>query len=158
MENDKCSFQINKHILGKYVPIFDVKLPDPWEDFYYVNDAARPSYTKEMTFALCDAFFRNPSALNFENKIQWIKNVTRKISQMKLSSSWVIIVMVGLTYLLSKPNAIVSLRKASWKKSCLFENAASLFLYSPPPFAKDLYFFFQSRLLILLCHIKPHLI
>ena len=97
-------------------------------------------YKGDDFFALCNAFFRNPSALNFENKIQWIKNVTRKISQMKLSSSWVI-VMVGLTYLLSKPNAIVSLRKASWKKSCLFENAASLFLYSPPPFAKDLYFF-----------------
>ena len=79
--------------------------------------AKLPIHTKELIFALCDAFFRNPSALNFENKIQWIKNVTRKISQMKLSSSWVIIVMVGLTYLLlSKPNAIVSLRKASWKK------------------------------------------
>ena len=47
--------------------------PDPWEDFYYVNDASGPSYTKELIFALCDAFFRNPSALNFENKIQWIK-------------------------------------------------------------------------------------
>ena len=109
---------------------------------------------------MCNAFFRNPSALNFENKIQWIKNVTRKISQMKLSSSWVI-VMVGLTYLLSKPNAIVSLRKASWKKSCLFENAASLFLYSPPPFAKDLYFFqfFNHDSWFYFPHqFKPHLI